>query len=98
MNNVAKNLMVEEFPLTEKDIHEGEPLIVDGQPDQTWIYDGYVRGVWGIGRFVLGLNRNIEVLEGDELKEFLLANADDIYCMYAPAMEAEQGEQKGPEQ
>ena len=87
MNNVAKNLMVEEFPLTEKDIHEGEPLIVDGQPDQTWIYDGYVRGVWGIGRFVLGLNRNIEVLEGDELKEFLLANADDIYCMYAPAME-----------
>ena len=95
MNNVAKNLMIEEFPLTEKDIHEGEPLIVDGKPDQTWIYDGHVRGVWGIGRFVLGLNRNIEVLEGDELKEFLLANADDIYYMYAPATENEAAPDEG---
>ena len=87
MNNVAKNLMVEEFPLTEKDIHSGETVTVDGQMDQTWIYDGRVRGIWGIGRFVLGLNRNIIVLEGDELKAFLLDNAGDILQIYGETAE-----------
>ena len=68
--------MVEEFPLTERDIHEGEPLIVDGQPDQTWIYDGYVRGVWGIGRFVLGLIEDIEVLGDEGFKAYLREKVD----------------------
>lgn len=93
MNNVAKNLMVEEFPLTENDIRAGEPVTVDGQEDQTWIYDGHVRGIWGIGRFVLGLNRNIVVLEGDELKAFLLDNAGDILQMYGETAEFRAEEQ-----
>ena len=98
MNNVAKNLMVEEFPLTEDLVHPEEeeseegtmtlsqlilPLhSMDSEEEQYWIYDGMVRGIDGIGRFVLGLQRNIEVVEGDLLKEFLVDNAMDILEQY----------------
>lgn len=69
MNNIAKNLLIEEYPLTEKDI----------TPDgQLWIYEGTVRGMEGIGRFVLGLEANIEILEGEELRTFLRHHAENI--------------------
>lgn len=82
MNNAARNIMVEEFPLTENDIHPAEDQTIDGETDQTWIYDGIVRNMWGVGRFVLGQQQNIDVLEGDELIDFLLQSADNIIRMY----------------
>lgn len=99
MNNVAKNLMVEEFPLTEPDIQPQdagleeelmelrEVLILpshdmENEEEQFWIYDGMVRGLDGVGRFVLGLEGNIEVLEGDELIRYLLDHAQNIRNTY----------------
>ena len=74
MNNIARNLLVEEYPLTEADIRED-----DERPgEQSWIYDGTVRGMEGVGRFVLGLEANIDVLEGEELKSYLRQHADNI--------------------
>lgn len=84
MNNAAKNIMVEEFPLTEPDVRQIEDSVIGGERDQTWLYDGICRDLWGIGRFVLGQQLNIEVVECDELIEFLLASADNIYNMYEP--------------
>lgn len=69
MNNIAKNLLIEEYPLTEKDITPDGPQ---------WIYEGTVRGMEGIGRFVLGLEANIEILEGEELRTFLRHHAENI--------------------
>ena len=98
MNNVAKNIMVEEYPLTEPDIHPQDAGLEDlvelrevlflphhsmeDEDEQFWIYDGMVRGLDGIGRFVLGLSDNIEVMEGDELIRFLLDRADSIRNSY----------------
>lgn len=82
LNNAARNIMVEEFPMTEKDIKQIEDCVIGGEKDQTWLYDGVCYNLWGVGRFVLGQQLNIEVVECDELKEFLLASADHIYEMY----------------
>ena len=61
----AASLLVEEYPLGEKYL---SPL-----PDDPshYILDTRVCGYEGIGRFVLGLLDDIEILEGDGFKEFL---------------------------
>ena len=98
LNNVAKNLMVEEFPLTEPDISPQigldeeemrytKPLVLpkhdmEDDDEQYWIYDGMVRGLDGVGRFVLGLEGNIEVMEGDELINYLKEHAEHIRETY----------------
>lgn len=58
---MAKNLLIEEYPLAEKDIRkEGDK----------WILETMVSGMEGVGRFFLGLAHEIKVLESDELKEY----------------------------
>lgn len=58
----AKNLLVEEFPLAEPDIH---------QEGDKWIFDGPVSAMEGVGRFCIGLARDVKVLESDELKKYI---------------------------
>ena len=82
MNNAAKNIMVEEFPLTEPDIRQIEDQEICGEKDQTWIYDGICHNLWGIGRFVLGQPLNCVVRECDELIEFLRNRAECILDTY----------------
>lgn len=58
---MAKNLLIEEYPLAEKDIRkEGDK----------WILDTMVSGMEGVGRFFLSLAHEIKILESDELKEY----------------------------
>ncbi len=59
---MGKNLLVEEYPLSEPDIKE---------EDGKWIYDGMVSNMKGVGRFCIGLADNVKVLECDELKEYI---------------------------
>lgn len=61
----AASLLVEEYPLGEKFLHPA-----DGDSTH-FILDTWVCGYEGIGRFVLGLLDDIEILEGEGLKEFL---------------------------
>ena len=82
MNNAAKNIMVEEFPLTEPDIKPIPDCVIGGELDQAWEYDGICRHLWGIGRFCLGQQLNLEVVECDALKDFLLQSADNILYTY----------------
>jgi len=59
---MAKNLLVEEYPLSEKFIRKvGDSYILDTE----------VCALEGVGRFVLGLAADIEILEGEELKDYL---------------------------
>jgi predicted DNA-binding transcriptional regulator YafY len=59
---MAKNLLIEEYPLAEKDLRkEGD----------RWILDTMVSGMEGVGRFVIGLAHEITILESDELKEYI---------------------------
>ena len=58
----AKNLLAEEFPLAVKDIR---------MENYKWIYEGDVTHMAGIGRFVIGLIRDIRILESDELRSYI---------------------------
>ena len=69
MDMVARNLLLEEYPLAEKD------LTADGE---TWIYEADCNGMKGVGRFVLSLPDRIEILEGEEVKDYLKEKASYI--------------------
>ena len=64
---IAKNLLLEEYPLTEKEVYQ--------DADGVWYYEGDVFGMDGVGRFVLGLPAYVDVLEGKPLIEYLREQA-----------------------
>ena len=64
MSLKACNLLIEEYPLAERHIKS-----FDG--DQ-YLFDGWVCNFDGIGRFVMGLIDEIEIVEPERLKEFIM--------------------------
>jgi predicted DNA-binding transcriptional regulator YafY len=58
----AKNLLLEEYPLAQADLKE-----IDGK----WILDTMVSNMAGVGRFVIGLADQIEIMDSPELKEYI---------------------------
>lgn len=99
LNTLAKNLLVEEYPLAEKNLYaqnglmeadmvvcqevlELPPHDMENEEEEYWIWDGMVRGLDGVGRFVMGLEGNVEVMEGDELIAYLKRHADHINSTY----------------
>ena len=64
----ARSLMLEEYPLSEPYIYEA---------DGRHFFDGEVRKAEGIGRFVTGLIPEIEILEGDFLREYVHGRCAD---------------------
>lgn len=69
LTQVAKNRMVEEYPLTAREIT---------QDNENWYYEGEVRSMEGIGRFVLGLPEHITILEGKEVQQYVKEKANYI--------------------
>lgn len=63
LNMQAANLLVEEYPLSAKDLHQ--------ITNNVYEYTGQVATFDGVGRFILGLPDAIEVLAPEELKDFL---------------------------
>ena len=62
LGQTARNLLLEEYPLSEEFL----------QPcGDKWILDIEVRGMQGVGRFVMGLADDIRIIEGDKLKDYL---------------------------
>lgn len=59
---MAHNLLLEEYPLAERDIV---------QQGDSWLLDTKVCNYRGVGRFVLGLMDDVEVLENEEFKKYL---------------------------
>ncbi len=60
---LAYNLLCEEYPLAERDLH---PL-----SGGRWLLDTEVAGFAGIGRFVVGLLDDIRIVDSPELKEYI---------------------------
>ena len=57
----AKNLLIEEYPLSAKYIsYDGE----------WWWFKANVKDLAGVGRFVIGLADQVEIVEGDKLTEY----------------------------
>ena len=59
---MAKSLLLEEFPMAEKDLKN-----VRGK----WILDTRIRALEGAGRFVLGVAKDIHIIEGEELRQYV---------------------------
>lgn len=69
LNNRAKSLLLEEFPLAEKDLKRG---------DGKWFLKTTIRSLEGAGRFVIGLAADIKVIEGGKLLAYI-RNYDKKY-------------------
>ena len=67
LDNTARNLLVEEFPLAEQGLTP--------RKDGSWNWEGDIYRLEGVGRFVLGLSDHIRVLDGEPLKAFLREKA-----------------------
>lgn len=63
MDRTAKELLIEEYPLSENNI-----TAVD---QNHWLYEADVHKIEGVGRFVLGLYPYITILEGKELRDYV---------------------------
>ena len=61
---MAKNLLVEEYPRAEEFLkpHKGDGNI--------WYFDTSVHRLEGIGRYYIGLANHIQILEGEELRQY----------------------------
>ena len=62
LSMMAKNLLIEEYPLAEQDIRkEGDK----------WILKTMVSGMEGVGRFVIGLAHEIKVIDSPALENYI---------------------------
>ncbi len=62
----AKSLLLEEFPLAEKELK---------REDNKWVLRTTIHSLEGAGRFVIGLAADVKILEGERLRKYIR-----IYC------------------
>ena len=62
LSMMAKNLLIEEYPLAEQDIRK---------KGDKWILETMVSGMEGIGRFVIGLAHEITVVDSPALENYI---------------------------
>ena len=65
----AKGLLTEEYPVTETEVYHVK---------LTWFWEGDINALEGIGRFVLGLPREVTIMEGAKLKAWASAEGGFI--------------------
>ena len=70
MDRMAKDLLTEEYPLSEKHISD-----LDGSH---WLYESDVYKLEGVGRFIMGLYQHIVILDGKELGDYINTLAEKI--------------------
>ena len=58
----AKSLLLEEFPLAEKELR---------REDGKWILTTMINSMEGVTRYILGLAADIKILEGESLREYI---------------------------
>ena len=60
---LARNLLIEEYPLAERDI--------TSLGDKSWLLDTMVCNYLGIGRFVMGLLDDVEIVDSPEFERYI---------------------------
>ena len=70
LDHLAKNLLIEEYPLAEKHIA--------AIGNDNWLYESDVNKLDGVGRFALGLTEHIKVLKDDALISHIINSAKNI--------------------
>ena len=64
----AKNLLAEEFPLAGLQV---------ARDKNGWYWEGGVNALEGVGRFVLGLPREVSIEKGRKLREWVKEEMED---------------------
>lgn len=67
---MARNLLIEEYPLAERDIKQ----ITSTQ----WLLDTKVCNYLGVGRFIMGLMDDIDIVDSPKLKAYVMKTTKDI--------------------
>ncbi|MBR3937317.1 MAG: WYL domain-containing protein [Bacteroidaceae bacterium] len=65
MDRMAKDLLIEEYPLSEKHIFSIN--------EKQWLYEADVYKLEGVGRFIMGLYEHITILDGKELRDYIMS-------------------------
>ena len=68
---LARNLLIEEYPLAERDITQSD--------ETSWLLDTKVCNYRGIGRFVMGLMDDIEIVDSPEFVDYIKHQIDTMY-------------------
>lgn len=69
LNTRAKNLLLEEYPLAEKELC---------REDGKWILTTKINSLEGATRFILGLAADIKIIEGENLRDYI-RQYDELY-------------------
>ena len=77
MGRLSTNILREEYPQSERYIEQ--------EDDSHWLCELPVCSFLGVGRFVLGLKADIEVLENDAFRQYLREKVkemmnDELFC------------------
>ena len=70
LGRLAYNLIMEEYPLSERDLKQ--------EDEKHWLLDTEVCNYVGIGRFVMGLAEDIEVVDSPDFTAFLRKKHEEI--------------------
>lgn len=70
MGMAAANLLIEEFPLAEKYMKK--------EDDSHWLFATDVCRYEGVGRFVMGLYEDIEIVDSPEFEDFLAKKSQNL--------------------
>lgn len=62
LNTRSKNLLLEEFPLAEKDLQK---------EGGKWLLNTTIKSLEGASRFVIGLAADVRIIKGEKLKEYV---------------------------
>ena len=76
MTSLAKNLLLEEYPLSAN--HIKEVPAPDNDSNAKWVLETEIYKVFGAGRFVMGLAADVEVLEGEELRRYVATVTEKV--------------------
>lgn len=71
LGRLSYNLLTEEYPAAMR-------YITEDKEEGKWIFDTYVCNYAGIGRFVIGLADDIDIIEGEGLKEHIREKVNNI--------------------
>ena len=79
LKRLAYNLLLEEYGSSEKYIRKNTGADAFEYP---YILDTYVNKMEGVGRFYIGLAREIQIVEGNELRTYACEYVKSVFRMY----------------
>lgn len=71
---MSRNLLTEEYPLAERDLHQ--------EDERHWLLDTMVCNYAGVGRFVMGLIDDIEIIDSPELTAYLRSKLEQASAKF----------------